>query len=45
MSVKKLFAAATIVAILASTACADVTAPTQQQNGFCAVTGSGQTCD
>ena len=42
--IKKLLAIATLAAIVGTTACADVTGPTQQQNGFCAVTGSGQTC-
>jgi hypothetical protein len=42
---KKLLAVATLAAIAATTACADVTGPSQQQNGFCPITGSGQTCE
>ena len=42
--IKKLLAIATLAAIVGTTACADATGPTQQ-NGFCQVTGSGQTCE
>lgn len=45
---RKLLTALAIVGILGSTtACADVTGPqqNQQQTGFCAVTGGGQTCN
>ena len=41
---KKLLAVATLAAILGTTACSDITGPAQEKNGFCAVTGSGQTC-
>jgi hypothetical protein len=47
MSVRKLLVAAALAGILGTTAaCADVTGPqqNQQQTGFCAVTGGGQTC-
>ena len=46
MSLRKLFAVALLAGLAGSTAaCADVTGPqTNQQTGFCAVTGSGQTC-
>ena len=44
--IKKLLAIATLAAIVGTTACADVTGPTQQNTaGWCPVTGSGQTCE
>ena len=45
---RKILTALTLAGILGSTAaCADVTGPqqNQQQSGFCAVTGGGQTCN
>jgi hypothetical protein len=49
MSLRKLLVLAAIAGLVGSaTACADITAPQPSQShtaGFCAVTGSGQTCD
>lgn len=48
MPLRKLLVLAAIAGIVGSaTACADVTGPQENQKaetGFCAVTGSGQTC-
>jgi hypothetical protein len=48
MSLRKLLAVAVIAGLIGTaTACADITAPQQQsqQTGFCAISGSGQTCN
>jgi hypothetical protein len=47
MSLRKLLAVAVLAGLIGTTtACADITAPQQQnqQTGFCAISGSGQTC-
>ena len=47
MSLRKLLAVAVLAGLVGTTAaCADITAPQQQsqQTGFCAISGSGQTC-
>jgi hypothetical protein len=47
MSLRKLLAVAVLAGLIGSTAaCADITAPQQQnqQTGFCPINGSGQTC-
>jgi hypothetical protein len=47
MSLRKLLAVAVLAGLIGTTtACADITAPQQQnqKTGFCAVNGSGQTC-
>ena len=45
MSFRKLIVLAALAGLVGSAAaCSDVTAPQQETTGFCAVTGSGQTC-
>ena len=42
---KKLLAVATLAAILATTACADVTGPETQKTGWCPVVSGSGNCE